>query len=207
MLRFEGEKNLKSWLTASDTGKAILKELILKEKEKEKDKDDQKRRERPRKERPKIVAVQHSDHVKLYCTVPCSLYVTTQIHSEGVSGQGVAERILEQSLPASYRKVLWPGRPTEDRGGYLGEVSNRKLTIQEYEWWEAYRENAKAIDNANSVTDTSKDGLRGRHNGEEGDEASDEGLARIRGHNSGAPEGSGGAGTASNVDDKCVVPC
>ena len=53
MLSFEGEKHLKSWLTASDIGKAILEELIRKEKAK----DEQKRAEQPRMELRKIVAL------------------------------------------------------------------------------------------------------------------------------------------------------
>ena len=122
MLRFQGVKHLISWLERSPEGRELLREQLAR------------MEARPA---PRVLAVQHANRTDLYASEPVRFRVVTQVHS--TDHELESESLLEKELPSVYREMIVPGRPTSDYGGYVGSVSNRRLTIGEYEWQKLYR--------------------------------------------------------------------
>ena len=123
MLNFEGFRHLKSWLQDSPKGRAFMEEQFQRKES---------------RAAVRLLAIQHADRVDLYSSHPSCLRAETQVHSTGFVE--AAESLMEKELSRPYRDIFYPGKPTQDHGGFVGSVSNRKLTIGQYEWNRAYQD-------------------------------------------------------------------
>lgn len=122
MLQFQGMKHLVSWLERSPSGRELLREQLAR---------------MDARPAPRVLAVQHAERTDLYASEPVRFRVVTQVHS--TDHELESESLLEKNLPIVYREMIVPGRPTSDYGGYIGSVANRRLTIGEWEYQQAYK--------------------------------------------------------------------
>ena len=131
MLQFQGEKHLKEWLLKHPKGKKVLNELFT-----------------AAEMQGHLLAVQHYDRIDLYGHGPYSVTEVPQIHTTNPKSEEIAEKILEESLSRLNRRIKWPSVANVSSPGLIASLSPRKLTLQEYEWWQAYTDSMETIDDA-----------------------------------------------------------
>lgn len=85
-----------------------------------------------------VLAVQLHDRVEIYAHRRVRFHVVTRVHGSSVEAERLTEELLDERLKPFLRELHEPCNLRE-------VVRPERLTLQEYEWWRAYRYNVERI--------------------------------------------------------------
>ncbi len=118
-LRFRNERELTDWLRDTEDGRKVVDDAI-------------------HLPRINVLAVQQADCVELYAHRRVRITAVTRVHGTTPEAMRMTDELLGLLLPQYLRELYEPAN-------LRATVTNRALSPQEYEWWNAYQYNCALL--------------------------------------------------------------